>query len=410
LTLPDARLLKQFVAMGDEAAFAAIVRRYGPLVLGACQRVLNDRHAAEDAFQSTFMVLARKARFLKQPESLGPWLYGVATRTALKARAKAARQHRVEQQAALDSAAAQPFDLGWGELRPILDEAVAALPQSYRVPFVLHHLEGATVAEVARILGCPSGTVAARLARAKVRLRTRLTRRGVTLSAAAFVAALSANMATASVPTVLAAGVVQVATRVATGSADVAVSATSAVFAKGVIHTMSLTKLKVAALLLATGALGVGASLSCHETMIDRGNGTNSIVSPACPANTQAGDLISHQVAGSTNAERHYAGGFRSTRGFEFRSPASEPGPCEKGSDFQFLNSVEYQVPICAKDTIYRVAFVDSGTVEKPVDHQDYRVGAGFGVRIVVPQLGPVPISLDFAFPIVGCKPGAGRL
>jgi hypothetical protein len=290
----------------------------------------------------------------------------------------------------------------------MLDEAVAALPQNYRVPFVLHHLEGASVAEVARRLGCPPGTVAARLARAKVRLRARLSRQGVTLSAAVFVAALSDNAATASVPGLLTERVVQAAVQVAVSRASLAVSAASAVFIKGVMKTMTMTKLQVAALLLATSAFGVGAGLCWQGTMnIGGDDSPDRVHSSASTTKTQIGNPSSHQEARTINAERHFAGGFRSTRGFEFRGAAPQPGACEKCGDFEFLNSIEYQIPICASDTIYQTAFVDSGTVGNLVD-KDCRVGAGFGLRILVPQLGPVPISLDFGFPITRCEPGTG--
>jgi RNA polymerase sigma factor (sigma-70 family) len=409
-TLPDAHLLQRFVAHCDEAAFAALVRRHGPLVLGACRRVLNDRHAAEDVFQATFLVLARKAGSLKQPEALGPWLYGVATRTALKAKTAAVRRRQVERQAALDPAVARPDNLDFCDLRPVLDEAVAGLADSYRVPFVLHHLEGATVAEVARRLGCPPGTIAARLARAKARLRTRLARRGVTLSAAALAAALSGNAATASVPVDLAAGVVRAATSVAAGKAVGVVSASSTVLTKGVMQAMTMTKLNVAVLLLAVGAVGVGAGLSWHGNLEgDRAGAGTAHRSVGRAAGESAGDPARPEAAAPA-CERYYAGGFRSLRGFEFRRVAPEPTGCESLGDFLFLNSIEYQVPVRANDTIYVIGFVDSGTVESKVEPKDYRVSAGYGVRIKVPMLGPVPIALDFGFPVVASKRSASEV
>jgi RNA polymerase sigma factor (sigma-70 family) len=373
--LPDAQLLERYVVRRDESAFAALVRRHGPLVLGACRRVLADPHAAEDAFQATFLVLARKAGRVRRPESLGAWLYGVATRTALKVRARQARNRRVEERAALNAVVRQADDLVWRDLRPVLDEAVAGLPEQYRVPFVLHHLEGATVAETARRLGCPPGTVAARLARAKERLRSRLSRKGVTLSAGALAVALSGKAAAASVPVALAAGAVEAAMLVAAGEA--AVSSTAFVaLTKGVIQAMTMTKLKVAALLLAVSAVGVGAVVSRHRTGERAGRGT--------------ADVSAVAEAESPTAERYYAGGFRTTRGFEFR-----------GGDFQFLNSIEYQVPVRADDRCYAVGFVDSGTVESKAEIEDYCVSAGRGLRIKVPMLGPVPVALDFGFPII---------
>jgi len=366
----------------DESAFAALVRRHGPLVLGACRRVLADSHAAEDAFQATFLVLARKADRLRRPESLGSWLYGVATRTALKLRTRQARNRRVEERAALNAVVREADEVVWRDLRPVLDEAVACLPEQYRVPFVLHHLEGATVAETARRLGCPPGTVAARLARAKERLRSRLSRKGVTLSAGALAVALSGKAVAASVPVPLAAGVVEAAMLAAAGKAAV-FSTAAAALTKGVIQAMTMTKLKVAVLLLAVSVVGVGAAVSRHGTRERTGGGTAD-GSAVASAEGCAGDAGNRQAA-----ERYYAGGFRTTRGFECR-----------GGDFQFLNSIEYQIPVRADDKLYVVDFVDSGTVESKAEIKDYRVSAGHGLRIKVPMLGPVAVPMDFGFPV----------
>ena len=99
--------------------------------------------------------------------------------------------------------------------------------------------------------------------------------------------------------------------------------------------------------------------------------------------------------------ERFFAGGFRSIRGFQFRGVGPDVNGFKTGGDFMLLNSLEYQVPLVAKDAIYAVGFIDSGTVESNVEIKDYRVSAGVGLRIVVPMLGQVPIALDFGFPIV---------
>jgi RNA polymerase sigma factor (sigma-70 family) len=256
--VPDEQLLERYARRRDEAAFAALVRRHGPLVLGACRRVLRDGHAAEDVFQATFVVLARKAAAAQRPRALGPWLYGVATRTALKVRGRDARRRTAERQAAVaDGAADAPDGLLWRDLRPVLDEAVAALPEHFRVPFVLHHLEGATVAEVARRLGCPQGTVAARLARAKERLRGRLAHRGLTASAAALTALLSQQAAPAGVPAALVVSTATAAT-VAAGP-QVIGAATAAALTQGGVQAMFLTKVKVtAALLLVAGVAWAG--------------------------------------------------------------------------------------------------------------------------------------------------------
>lgn len=179
----DSELLERFGRRGDEAAFAALVARHGPMVLGVCRRVLRDAHDAEDAFQATFLLLVRKAGSLRQPDQLSPWLYGVAYRTAIKARACAARRRECERPVAVEPVAAAPAagDMIWRELRPVLDEAVHRLPAKYRAPVVLCYLEGRTNVQAARQLGVPVGTVATRLARAREMLRRHLTRRGVTV-------------------------------------------------------------------------------------------------------------------------------------------------------------------------------------------------------------------------------------
>src|SRR5436305_9760317 len=152
---PDEDLLARFAAGRDQAAFAALVRRHGPMVLGVCARVLGDSPAAEDAFQAAFIVLARRAGALSRPGLLANWLYGVAYRTALKVRAAAARRRAAERQSR-PPAGTDPLDeLMRRDLRLVLDDELSRLPEKYRVPLVLCYLDGHTHAEVARRLGCP---------------------------------------------------------------------------------------------------------------------------------------------------------------------------------------------------------------------------------------------------------------
>src|SRR5262249_23416624 len=153
-----------------------------------------------DCFQATFLLLARKAGSLQRPEVLGPWLYGVATRTALKVRARAARRRACERRASVAEVVLPADGLLWQDLRPKLDAAIAGLPAKYRDTFVLHHLEGLTVAEVADRLRCPAGTAAARLARAKTKLRARLGGQGLGWCAAALASGLAKRTPSAAVP------------------------------------------------------------------------------------------------------------------------------------------------------------------------------------------------------------------
>jgi RNA polymerase sigma factor (sigma-70 family) len=173
----DEQLLQRFTDASDEAAFAELVRRHGPMVLAVCQRILNNEQDAADAFQGTFLVLVRKAASLSQPEMLGPWLYGVAYRTALKARARESRRRAHERQVA-NMHAVGPISAGDGQqFRAELDDELNRLPEKYRAPLVLCYLEGKTHEEAARLLGWPPGSMSWRLARAQEALRTRLVRR-----------------------------------------------------------------------------------------------------------------------------------------------------------------------------------------------------------------------------------------
>jgi RNA polymerase sigma-70 factor (ECF subfamily) len=175
----DGELLERFIEQHDESAFAALVRRHGPMVLGVCRRVLNDWQRAEDAFQVTFLVLARKAESLTRPELLANWLHGVAYRIALKARSHAARQRAHERHAAeMLPTESQPTESA-RELREVLDQELDHLPEKYRAPLVLCYLEGKTNEEAARLLNCPIGSMSNRLARGRGLLRSRLTRHGL---------------------------------------------------------------------------------------------------------------------------------------------------------------------------------------------------------------------------------------
>jgi RNA polymerase sigma factor (sigma-70 family) len=265
---PDRQLLALFLRHRDEAAFAALVRRHGPMVFGVCQRVLRNVHDAEDAFQATFLVLARKAGRLTAMEYLHPWLYGVAYRTALKARTLAARRAAHERRAGmLREQVAGPTEEE-GEIRRMLDEEIQRLPAKYRLPIVLCYCAGRTNAEAARQLGWPPGTVMGRLARAREMLRKRLTRRGVTLSAGVFATGLAGD-ALAAVPASLLSPTVNTAVLVAAGqAATVVTTAQVAALMEGVLQAMFLAKLKiVTAALLAFSVIGAGTGVVAYRTL-----------------------------------------------------------------------------------------------------------------------------------------------
>jgi RNA polymerase sigma factor (sigma-70 family) len=253
-SLSDGQLLGRFVAGRDEAAFAALVRRHGPMVLGVCRRVLRDGHDAEDAFQATFLVLARKAGALGKREAVGSYLYTVAFRAALEARAalsrRRARERQVDQMPHREVAPAEPQD--W---RPLLDEELNALPEKYRAAVVLCDLEGRPRKEAARLLGLPEGTLSSRLAAARRALAGRLARRGVALSGGALAGALAGG-ASAQVPAALVWGTARAAALVAAGQLA-AVSTPAAGLTREVLKAMFLAKLKVvAATAVVLAALG----------------------------------------------------------------------------------------------------------------------------------------------------------
>ncbi len=259
--LSDRQLIERFVARRDEhaeAAFAALVARHGPMVLGVCRQLLDDRHLAEDAFQAAFLVLARKAPSLRDPDRLATWLYGVALRTARKARARITRQYQHEQGDTMADAALEPTSppaeqaLLDREQAEALHTAIDRLPDAFRSPIVLCYFEGLTLDEAARRLRCPAGTLRSRLARAREKLRRALTRRGLSLP----VAALDSLPA----PTSVSPHLCDLTARAALGfAARQATASTTTTLAHEVLRAMTIHKLTTAlATLLFLAALAVG--------------------------------------------------------------------------------------------------------------------------------------------------------
>jgi RNA polymerase sigma factor (sigma-70 family) len=254
----DEDLLDRFVAQHDEAAFEALLHRHGALVWNVCRRVLTEEHAAEDAFQATFLVLVRKARSVRKKASIRSWLHGVALRVALRARRQAHLRHRREQETPLH----HPEEACWNDVRLILDEEIQRLPEKYRLPVILCYLEGRTNDEAAQLLNCPRGTIATRLSRARERLRSRLRRRGVSLSAGSLAALLTENATSATAPPLLLAQTVKIVLMGATSGSIITLT-------EGVLHAMFLSKLKMVStfvlIVAVIGGAGIGAYYLCAQ-------------------------------------------------------------------------------------------------------------------------------------------------
>src|SRR5262245_17293932 len=269
--MTDGELLARFLSSRDEDALAALVRRHAPMVWGVCRRLLDNHHDAEDAFQATFLVLLRKAADVPR-QAVANWLHGVARQTAVRLRATAAKRGRRETQvvAMPEPTASEVRD---ADLHSALDEELSRLPDHYRGVVVLCDLERVTRKEAARQLGIPEGSVASRLARARVLLAKRLTRRGVVLSGGSVAALLSAGSASASAPPALVASAIRAASLLAEGRAAGVVSAKVAALTEGMVRAMFVTRIKgvlagVLVVGLALGGIGAGVGLSPNPVAV----------------------------------------------------------------------------------------------------------------------------------------------
>ncbi len=257
----DASLLNRFVAEGDQAAFELLLWRHGPMIYGVCRRMLRCHQDAEDAFQAAFLLLARKAASIRRRESVAGWLYQTACRVALRARTVTRRQPVAAPPGVEPTAPDAEPDVVWRDLRPVLDEEVHRLPEQYRIAIVLCYFQRLTHAEAATQLGCSRGTVAARLHRARELLRRRLTRRGLTLSAAALaVLAAERAAAAAAAPAAVIQTTLKAALLFAAGKAvGGAASAQAVAWTQGMLRSLFMSKMKMlAATLLLLAAVGGG--------------------------------------------------------------------------------------------------------------------------------------------------------
>lgn len=258
-SLSDGQLLDRFVDRRDQAAedaFAVLVERHGPMVLGVCRRILNHPQEAEDAFQATFLVLARKAATIARREALANWLHGVALRTARDARGRAARRQAIERKVTPAVVFDPSRDEFQAELRSILDEELARLPDRFRTALLLCELEGLSRRDASAQLGIAEGTLSSRLARAKTLLRDRLARRGLIATTACLSTALAGEGLALTVPLTLAETTTRAAALAAAGCSLAGLIPASALsLSEEVLKVMLIAKIKGIVL----GAVAVGA-------------------------------------------------------------------------------------------------------------------------------------------------------
>jgi RNA polymerase sigma factor (sigma-70 family) len=302
---PDRELLQRFLGANDEAAFEAILRRHGPMVLDVCRALLPNEADADDAFQAAFLILARKAASIRRTDTLGGWLHSVAYRTALKARADFARRRKHETRVRRHEAAGSE-DTTWGEARRILHEELSRLSERHRAPLVLCYLQGKTQDQAGALLGMSKGTVKRRLERGRALLRKRLVRRG--LGSAAVLFAASWPGASAAVPPALSRAAHAVRLFAAGDkSAAASVSPRAVVLAGGHQGALLATTLKLvaaAALVVTLGA--VGLSLGQGEAAKPAPKAAHAVPQvPAAPARTdRQGDPLPPQAVARLGTER----------------------------------------------------------------------------------------------------------
>ncbi|MGP0068612.1 MAG: sigma-70 family RNA polymerase sigma factor [Isosphaeraceae bacterium] len=270
--LSDRQLLERFTRYGDASAFEVLVLRHGPMVLRVCRNRLHDPNDAQDAFQATFLILVRRSGSIRRRDSVGSWLYGVASRVAARVRIGAARRHAVEERAACrvpeavdtsEGDEAEPEEFG-----PIVQEEVRRLPEKYRTVVVLCYWQGLTHEQAAAQLGIPLGTVRSRMARARDLLRRRLTRRGLTPLAGVVTAAMDgvSVIRLSPIPAELMQATVRAAVEVVSGPATgLVVSGAVASLVQRFIWSMTMIKIGgVAAGIVLVGIAGYGVGKAAN--------------------------------------------------------------------------------------------------------------------------------------------------
>ncbi len=401
----DGQLLDRYVSSRDEAAFEALLRRHGPMVLAVCRRILGDQDEAHDAFQATFLVLVKKAASVVPREMVGNFLHGVARQTAVRARSAAAKRRLRERQVAdLPDPPARPDQL-WDDLRHTLDEELARLPGKYRVAVVLCDLEGRGHKEAALHLGWPVGTLASRLSRGRRMLAKRLARRGLDPSGVALAAGLS-EKAPACMPASLVSSTVKAGSLYGAGLSAMAgiVPAGVVALTQGVLKTMYMNKIRTAAgMLFMAGMVVLGGGLAYRhaaagppEVQAEKpavgasaaGQKVKPIASPTAKAKK---DRMEVQAEGKQVRVRMVRGDE------ELQAVANRMSYDEESKRLILEGDVRVRQRRQGKESEElqgQKMVIDrkAGTV---------RVEGAGRIGLAVPMLGPVPVALDFGFPVV---------
>jgi RNA polymerase sigma factor (sigma-70 family) len=376
--LTDGQLLGRFVATFDQAAFAELVRRHGSMVLGVCRRVLGDYHDTEDAFQATFLVLARRASSVLKRESVSCWLHGVAYHTALRASAaigrRRARERQVENMRHPEVMPGETKD--W---LPLLDRELNLLPEKYRAAIVLCDLEGRLRREAARLLGITEGTLSSRLARGRSLLARRLAKCGVALSGSAVAALLAKEASSAQVAMAL----VMSTAKVAAG--QMAGTTPAVLLMKEVMKAMLLKKLRLVVgavmVVFALGAVGLSYQAGSHS-------GAAQAAPPDKPLNeldalrkenellklnlqvvlekvrAQEGELqAARKELAAKDARLKGQESQLSLNALQRLSSQNQPLNTHLVPSPYALNTNAYLVPLTANNNAYLVPFLDAGTV-----------------------------------------------
>ena len=341
----DDVLIAAFCDAGDDVelqrCFSALVERHGPMVLGACRRIAGNGTDAEDAAQAVFITLASKARSLREHPTLGGWLHRVARNVALRQREAARNRSRYEADKEAQAMTSPPDGLDErlrGELRETLDHALDHLAERYRVPLVLHYLEGHSQEEVARLLNLKEGTLASLLSRGRELLRNQLSRKGVTVGALVLVGVLAAEgQACAAVPAAFTLATAKAASAIAAGSFSTAAALGTAAphviaLTKGGLSTMALLKITAAAT-IAAGTLSIGTLAVANYAIAAETPPTPVVVTVDPPAPPKPSDPQNLNQSSAEEAVRSAVRALRTNdaKAFLHRLPESDQHNLERG-------------------------------------------------------------------------------